>query len=71
MDQDLYIVGVFFYMMKYFTHPLTVMNLCLVGSLALIQVVHTRAHHKMEIDVHAYCKNNMEYQQSLEAEEEW
>ncbi len=71
MDQDLYIVGVFFIVMKYLTHPLTVMNLCLVGSLLLIQIVHTRAHHRMEMDVHAYCKQNMEYQQSLEAEEEW
>jgi len=71
MDQDLYIVGVFFIVMKYLTHPLTVMNLCLVGSLLLIQIVHTRAHHRMEMDVHAYCKQNMGYQQSLEAEEEW
>ena len=71
MDQDLYIVGVFFIVMKYLTHPLTVMNLCLVGSLLLIQIVHTRAHHRMEMDVHAYCKNNMEYQQSLDSEEEW
>jgi len=30
--------------------------LIIVGSLGLIQIVHTRAHHRMEIDVHAYCK---------------
>ncbi len=53
------------------THPLTVCNLILFGSLGLIQVVHTNAHHKMEIDVHAYCKNNMEYQESLNPEEDW
>tara|TARA_Y100001935_G_scaffold110284_1_gene91531 strand:- start:174 stop:365 length:192 start_codon:yes stop_codon:yes gene_type:complete len=38
------------------THPITVTNLILFGSLGLIQIVHTRAHHKMEVDVHAYCK---------------
>ena len=53
------------------THPLTVCNSILVGSLVLIQVVHTHAHYKMEIDVHAYCKQNMEYQESLNAEEDW
>ncbi len=60
-----------FYVMKYLTHPLTVINLCLVGSLGLIQAIHTRAHQKMEMDVHAYCKNNMEYQQSLDSEDDW
>ena len=39
------------------THPLTVCNFILVGSLVLIQVVHTHAHYKMEIDVHGYCAN--------------
>ena len=57
--------------MKYLYHPFTVFNLLICGSLALIQVVHTRAHYKMEIDVHAYCKNNMEYQESLISEEEY
>ena len=57
--------------LRYLGHPLTVMNLCLVGSVGMIQVIHTRAHHKMEIDVHAYCKNNMEYQDSLDSEGDW
>jgi len=53
------------------THPLTVCNSILVGSLILIQVVHTHAHYNMEIDVHAHCKQNMEYQESLNAEDDW
>jgi len=36
------------------------------GSLGLIQVVHTRAHYMMEIDVHAYCKNNAEWVENQE-----
>lgn len=57
--------------LKYVTHPITVLNLCIVGSLGMIQVIHTHAHYKMEVDVHAYCRNNMEYQESLEQEDDW
>ena len=57
--------------LKYVTHPITVLNLCIVGSLGMIQIIHTHAHYKMEIDVHAYCRNNMEYQESLEQEDDW
>ena len=57
--------------LKYVTHPITVLNLCIVGSLGMIQVIHTHAHYKMEVDVHAYCSNNMEYQESLEQEDDW
>ena len=39
------------------THPLTVCNLIVVGSLVFIQIVHTHAHYKMEIDVHGHCAN--------------
>tara|TARA_B100000287_G_scaffold406291_1_gene430625 strand:- start:321 stop:506 length:186 start_codon:yes stop_codon:yes gene_type:complete len=35
-------------------HPVTVLNLLLVGSLGLIEVVHTRAHHTLEADVHGH-----------------
>ena len=37
-----------------FFHPVTVLNLLLVGSLGLIEVVHTRAHHILEADVHGH-----------------
>ena len=50
--------------MKYVTHPLTVLNLLIVGTVGMIQVIHTRAHHKMEIDVHSYCRNNAEWVES-------
>ena len=50
------------------THPLTVCNLILVGSLVLIQIVHTHAHYKMEIDIHGHCtKANFK----LDTEEDW
>ena len=39
------------------THPLTVCNLIVVGSLVFIQIVHTHAHYKMKIDVHGHCAN--------------
>jgi hypothetical protein len=42
-------------------HPVTQFNLLIVGFLSIIQIIHTHAHYKMEMDVHAYCKNNMEY----------
>ena len=57
--------------LKYVTHPITVLNLCIVGSLGMIQIIHTHAHYKMEVDVHAYCRNNMEYQESLEQGDDW
>ena len=57
--------------LKYVTHPITVLNLCIVGSLGMIQIIHTHAHYKMEVDVHAYCRNNVEYQESLEQEDDW
>jgi len=45
-------------------HPLTVMNLLICGCLGLIEVVHTRAHHTLEADVHGrvhqYLRKNPE-----------
>ena len=41
---DLYIVGVFFYVVKYLTHPLTVCNLIIVGSFILIEGLHINFH---------------------------
>lgn len=45
-------------------HPLTVTNLCLFGSLGVIELIHIHAHHKMDMDVHShvrqFCKKNVE-----------
>jgi len=35
-------------------HPVTILNLTFVGTLGLIQVVHTKAHHTLETDVHGH-----------------
>ena len=36
----------------------------LLGVLITIESIHLNAHQKMEMDVHGYCKNNAEYQES-------
>jgi hypothetical protein len=44
----------------------------LLVVLILIEGVHTRAHLKMEHDVHGYCKNNAEHQENLElGDDDW
>ncbi|AGG54454.1 hypothetical protein CYWG_00170 [Cyanophage S-SSM6b] len=48
-------------LMRVLLHPVTQFNLLIIGFLSIIQIIHTHAHYKMEMDVHAYCKNNMEY----------
>jgi len=35
-------------------HPVTVLNLVFVGCLGMIELVHTRAHHTIEVDVHGH-----------------
>jgi hypothetical protein len=35
-------------------HPVTIFNLLLVGCLGLIEFVHTKAHHTLEVDVHGH-----------------
>tara|TARA_B100001094_G_scaffold23130_1_gene19578 strand:+ start:258 stop:461 length:204 start_codon:yes stop_codon:yes gene_type:complete len=57
--------------MKYFLHPLTQVNFLICGTLAIIQIVHTTAHYKMDMDVHAYCRNNAEGNKYIEEEEPW
>tara|TARA_B100002019_G_scaffold92439_2_gene79728 strand:- start:8138 stop:8320 length:183 start_codon:yes stop_codon:yes gene_type:complete len=36
------------------SHPVTVINLMLVGSLGVIEFVHTKAHRSLEADVHGH-----------------
>ena len=35
-------------------HPVTTVNLLLVGCLGVIEFVHTKAHHTLEQDVHGH-----------------
>ena len=43
-----------FFMLKILFHPVTVFNLLLTGSLGVIEVIHTKAHHTLEQDVHGH-----------------
>ena len=36
------------------SHPMTIINFSLFGVLAMIQFIHTKAHHTMEYDVHSH-----------------
>ena len=55
-------------MLKALFHPVTMVNLTIVGSLGVIQFVHTRAHFTLEQDVHGHVhralKNNPEMARS-------
>jgi len=37
-----------------FVHPLTMINMLFVGTLGVIQLVHTRAHYTLDQDVHSH-----------------
>jgi hypothetical protein len=37
-----------------FFHPVTCINLLFIGTLGVIQTIHTRAHHTLEQDVHGH-----------------
>jgi len=39
---------------KVLFHPVTVINLLFVGSLGMIELIHIRAHHTLEQDVHGH-----------------
>ncbi len=45
MKKILYVLG----------HPVTMVNLSLVGFLLVIQIVHTKAHLTLEADVHGHA----------------
>ena len=54
------------------THPVTYSNLLIVGALILIELSHTHAHHKMEVDVHGYCHQyNMKNPNAFVEDEDW
>ena len=54
------------------THPVTYSNLLIVGSLLMVEFFHTRAHYKMEVDVHGYCyQYNMKNPNAFDEDDDW
>ena len=41
-------------LIKAFVHPVTLLNLLFVGTLGMIELIHTKAHHALEQDVHGH-----------------
>jgi len=54
---------------KVLTHPVTIFNLLLVGTLGFIEVIHIQAHKSMEVDADSYvrqwCRKNQDKCQSF------
>ena len=46
--------------LEVFKHPLTQINVMVLGFLILVQMIHTRAHHSYEVDVHGYVNQFIE-----------
>jgi len=40
--------------LRAFLNPITQINVMVLGFLILVQMVHTRAHHSYEVDVHGW-----------------
>jgi len=40
--------------LRAFLNPITQINVMILGFLILVQVIHTRAHHTLETDVHGH-----------------
>ena len=40
--------------MNTLVHPVTMLNLTMVGFLGMIELVHIRAHHSLDVDVHGH-----------------
>lgn len=40
--------------LKVFLHPVTQLNLLVVGFLVIVQLLHTHAHYSMEVDADSY-----------------
>ena len=41
-------------LIKALVHPVTLLNLLFVGALGMIELIHTKAHHTLEQDVHGH-----------------
>jgi len=46
-------------------HPVTVINLLFVGTLGLIELIHIRAHHTLEKDVHGHVYRSLKQNPEL------
>jgi len=53
------------------THPVTSFNLLLVGCLGVIEIVHTRAHHTIEQDVHSHVHRALKQNPELARQACW
>ncbi len=53
------------------THPVTYSNLLIIGTLVMIEFIHTRAHYKMETDVHGYRLQYNDKNPNAFVEEDW
>lgn len=47
------------------THPLTGFNLCIVGLLVVVQLVHTKVHLTLESDVHGHVHRTLKKKPEL------
>ena len=52
-------------------HPVTVLNLLLVGSLGMIELIHTKAHHTIEVDVHGHVHRALQKNPEFARETCW
>ena len=53
------------------THPLWMMPVFVGGMLLMIEVLHTMAHLRMNMDVHGYCMQNKEHLERMEQGDDW
>ena len=58
-------------LLQVITHPVTYSNLLIIGTLILIEFFHTKAHYKMEVDVHGYCLQYNDKNPNAFVEEDW
>ena len=52
-------------------HPITQINLLIVGFLLLIEIIHTKAHHSYEVDVHGYVHQFIQKNPDACPESDW
>jgi|TARA_R100000455_G_scaffold25726_1_gene14329 hypothetical protein len=57
--------------LEVFKHPLTQINVMVLGFLILVQMIHTRAHHSYEVDVHGYVHQFIEKNPDACPESDW
>ena len=53
------------------THPLWMMPVFVGWMLLMIEVLHTMAHLRMNMDVHGYCMQNKEHLERMEQGDDW